>query len=78
MVENPYAFPSPDDGRPADGYGMTLRDWFAGQIAPSLLIADTNDVFSVLGTVAAVQRHVATVAYGYADAMLAERAKASL
>lgn len=29
--ENPFAFPAPDDDRPSDGYGMTLRDYFAGQ-----------------------------------------------
>lgn len=61
--ENPYAFPSPDDGRPSDGYGMTLRDWFAGQAIsnPNLL---------------ALKREVAAdYAYRMADAMLAERAK---
>lgn len=46
--------------------GMTLRDWFAGQVACGMAANPdthcTNAVFS-------------HVAYGVADAMLAERAK---
>jgi len=60
---NPFAFPSPDDGRPSDGYGMDLRDWFAGQALNAVL----RDCGSGAKT-------FADVAYSIADAMLAARA----
>ncbi len=67
--ENPYAFPAPDDGRPLDGYGMTLRDWFAGQALVGCIMdraswgvnhSDKADDF-------------ARYAYAIADAMLSAR-----
>lgn len=72
---NPYAFPSPDDGRPSDGYGMELRDWFAGQAMSGLLNGATG-----LGRMTPAQRAeqfsmCADILYEFADAMLAERAK---
>lgn len=52
----------------ADGHnGMTLRDYFAGQVIAMLIVHGTN------GTI----EHEATMAYVAADAMLAERSKAS-
>jgi hypothetical protein len=40
---NPFAFPSPDDGRPSDGYGMELRDYFAAKAPqPKVAIAATT------------------------------------
>lgn len=52
---------------PCEGhYGMTLRDWFAGQ-ALGAVYEDTG-----AGTPYA---HIAKVAYNMADAMLAERQK---
>ena len=52
----------------ADCYGMTLRDYFAGQALP-ILIKDytTGD--------GKVEFAVAKTAYEYADAMLKERGK---
>lgn len=66
--ENPFAFPSPDDGRPSDGYGMTLRDWFAGQVLAVVL--ENNADGGCVGTFA---DEGARVAYHVADAMLAAR-----
>lgn len=71
---NPFAFPSPDDGRPSDGYGMTLRDWFAGQ---ALIGIATKGMPSSLG--GDLERYLlasGTTAYAYADAMLAARGDA--
>ena len=61
--------PHPPNGwvRAAESPGMSLRDWFAGQ-ALSGLLADPE--------MNAPPEPVAKVAYSYADAMLAERAKA--
>lgn len=57
------------------GSGMTLRDWFAG-------IATDKDIESVLDETGMPWRPIGTKAsrvmarYFYADAMIAERAKA--
>jgi hypothetical protein len=59
------AFPSGENGIYAMRSGMTLRDWFAGQVLAGLL-AD-GDFHSADGA--------AACAYEYADAMLAERDK---
>lgn len=63
---NPPAFPMPasehSQGGHFEQYGMTLRDWFAGQ-ALAVLACDF------------CAEEVAFRAYEYADAMLAERAK---
>lgn len=72
-------YPNLQDVRRADqasGTGMTLRDWFAGQVLPAIYTdaeheqtwrrTDGNDSFAVM---------TARVAYQMADAMLAERAK---
>lgn len=82
---NPFAFPSPDDGRPADGYGMDLRDWFATS-APEPTV---ERMATERGIDRSRNPHNeghrpplrsddeirACLAYRYADAMLAERAK---
>jgi hypothetical protein len=66
---NPFAFPSPDDGRPSDGYGMELRDWFAGQALNAVLHDPAlTDEYCDKGP-----KVFAEVAYGIADAMLAAR-----
>ena len=66
---NPYAFPAPDDDRPSDGYGMELRDYFAGQsisgCRPGSQVCDQS-----------VQDY-ADWAYRMADAMLVARGKAN-
>lgn len=54
------AFPSPDTG---DYYGMTLRDWFAGQVLSNPTVCDTG-------------MHVKDTshyAYAVADEMLSKR-----
>lgn len=66
---NPFAFPSPDDGRPSDGYGMELRDWFAGQALSTVAAYQQEDVATWS------YKDFADHAYGIADAMLREREK---
>lgn len=56
--ENPQAFPSVNDK--AHYYGMTLRDYFAGQVLAC--VADEN-----------LPEYAGEVAYEYADAMLKAR-----
>ena len=48
--------------------GMTLRDWFAGQALAALVANPKTNAD-------ATNAHLATVAYGLADALLTERAK---
>lgn len=74
--ENPNAFPAPDDGRPSDGYGMTLRDWFAGQAIGSIVRQCAGDAaFGYPEGVESMEQLFAQKAFAIADAMLAERAK---
>lgn len=64
--ENPRAFPRANEYQ----YGMTLRDYFAGQALAGLCSQhDATGMWSWLPNDAVV------VAYKIADAMLAERAK---
>ncbi len=58
---SPPAFPHQVDYFP----GMTLRDWFAGQALSGLASSGEWDSHA----------DIAGLAYGLADAMLAERAK---
>lgn len=71
---------APQDGGPAFPFvepvtecsvstGMTLRDWFAGQAVSGLLACPKIDP-------KAMPKDYAKAAYGVAEAMLAERAKA--
>mgnify|MGYP003385542557 CR=1 FL=1 len=62
-TENMHAFPSPDGYH----YGMTLRDYFAGQALAGYLANPISDDVSMNGTSADC--------YRIADVMLAERAK---
>lgn len=73
MADNPMAFPFGDQGGFAPEFGMTLRDWFAGQIAVPLAVEVTNHLSVKTED---EPRWVASRAYQIADAMLAERAKA--
>lgn len=85
MGDNPSAFPSGDFRGCEPGYGMTLRDWFAGQFLsrgsaqddePLDLPSSHDDADRIV----AMRKHwalVAEAAYIAADAMLAERAKAT-
>lgn len=86
------AFPIPQQ-QFTDGYtivgaegapGMTLRDWFAGQVATSIaqtIITADQTVLSVVadaeGYDGSVDGYVAFRSYRIADAMLAEREKAN-
>lgn len=53
--------------------GMSLRDWFAGQALSALV--DVQVMGRHTEGVSEAMRDMALVAYGLADAMLAERAK---
>lgn len=58
-------------GQPINGFfapGMTLRDWFAGQALAGALANSSIDCST---------EDCAKIAYGHADAMLAERRKNS-
>ncbi len=76
MSERPdsvSAFPKPiyyDDIPDAIEHGMTLRDWFAGQALAGVIAA-----YSAFDGVLPNRAQAAGVAYEYADAMIAERAK---
>ena len=72
-LKNPPAFPIPSsEVRHRDGnlaqYGMTLRDYFAGQALTSMLSAPDKITESTYGV-------AANLSYKFADAMLKERAK---
>ena len=65
-----------DDGRPSDGYGMTLRDWFAGQAVGAVIRQCAGDAaFGLPHGIATIEQLFADKAYQIADAMLAERSK---
>ena len=67
MTDNPPAFPAvwPDAGYEPT-YGMSLRDWFAGQA-----LATVNGAAGSYGPDG--RKQIAENAYAMADAMLAER-----
>ena len=68
---NPAAFPVFDPGVHGH-YGMSLRDWFAGQALSSVIASCAADSLRPHET---RERMFAEKAYVIADAMLAERAK---
>jgi len=67
MSDNPSAFPSGDMGGVEPGHGMTLRDWFAGQVLAGRVVGIALHAERMEG--------LARQVYELADAMLAERAK---
>ena len=67
MNDNPKAFPS--GSRYSGDLGMTLRDWFAGQVANGLV----NSASHASGTGDRIINEVACDAYRLADAMLEAR-----
>ena len=71
---NPLAFP----GGPQANPGMTLRDWFAGQVIVGMMANDglLGDIIGLAESKGAARVLVASkLAYEMADAMLAEREK---
>lgn len=68
--ENPFAFPVPENHR-YGMEGMSLRDWFAGQALAGFCSQDDGNGDILMGAADA-----ARAAYNFADAMLAQRAKA--
>lgn len=74
---NPFAFPSPDDDRPSDGYGMTLRDYVAAKALTGLGVwTPCAPSETISPDSAEAHKRRAKWAYAAADAMLAERPKA--
>lgn len=66
MKDGGPAFPVPDtipDGTGDGTFGMTLRDWFAGQAMSALIPTGVYCDYE----------HVSAIAYAQADAMIAER-----
>lgn len=57
--------------------GMSLRDWFAGQVA-SAILGDREQWLAFIHDRrgCSPEEHVASEAYAMADALLAERSKA--
>jgi len=68
--ENPAAFPR-DGVLPQ--FGMSLRDWFAGQALAGVLSAGRT--YPAGTSEAAIIDSVIEAAFQFADAMLTERAK---
>jgi hypothetical protein len=69
--ENPQAFPLHESEFNNNHEGMTLRDWFAGQVVNGIIQNDRT-LESMEG---ATPSKVANWSYSIADAMLAERSK---
>lgn len=71
---NPYVhplyIPETDDREGVEHYGMTLRDYFAGQALAGTLAAANASIYGSDGRCVAAKN-----CYAMADAMLAERAK---
>ncbi len=65
------AFPHYVEGHP----GMSLRDWFAGQIAAAITARDDYQQPISIETMPAMGEWIASFSYIIADAMLEERDK---
>lgn len=68
-MDNPYAFPN---GRIVH-YGMTLRDWFAGQALGAIITATSNGQHYPAREGRSLIQGMTQDAYELADAMLAHR-----
>lgn len=75
MRENPPAFPSETNTR--FYHGMSLRDYFAGQVAPQVVADIASGALSPEEDGRSVAQVVAENAYILADAMLEHREKSS-
>ena len=76
--DNPPAFPVPDSAH-MNRYGfngMTLRDYFAAQALPAVMVRHSDYIEEQvkLGGSGSVNDIAATISYAYADAMLKARA----
>ena len=75
----PVGTGDPRDGMSQGSFGMTLRDWFAGQALAGLLanptVREWEAAASEQGDPDALVQVCALMAYKQADAMLAERGK---
>lgn len=75
--ENPPAFPNAMIPEWQEGSsGMSLRDWFAGQVAATALyhaISQVDDPHCMMLQDQIPEEWAAKIAYGLADAMLAAR-----
>ena len=69
MADEPYAFPHSR----SDEYGMTLRDWFAGQALASVMGTVQNANETTREDREPLWRMAAEMLYEMADAMLAAR-----
>jgi len=65
------AFPKMNEKQPSYQDGMDLRDWFAGLALQSIIIKTV--VNHNIENREADNNYDATLAYGYADAMMKER-----
>lgn len=82
--DDEFAFPRPDERNP-DGagiiqgsHGMTLRDWFAGQVAPTIDPREFRgwqlDAWFGKGAFGVTDAQmIAAASYDIADAMIARR-----
>lgn len=73
---NPPAFPNDPRVQLGDDYqGMTIRDWFAGQVLPAIISATSAGQHHPTGLHKdkSIDEAMAFDAYSLADAMLAER-----
>jgi len=71
-----FPYTNCEDHGISGGYGMTLRDWFAGQALRGACEWDAiiNEEKAIFAKEGGVEK-LAELAYKIADAMLAERAK---
>lgn len=55
--------------------GMSLRDWFAGMVMPSLISLFSTGKLELKSGGKINEQHISAQAYAFADAMLKEREK---
>jgi hypothetical protein len=70
-------FPAFSTSNPYEGNGMSLRDWFAGQVVGNVASDPTVGKHIQNNNMSAEQvgTHIARIAFAIADAMIAERLK---